>query len=218
MEDASLYVAGLALLEQNLHTLDTHGLLDAQPFDKMMMEAREPLEWQFKQLDQAVGLSFKSKFHFALVGHLLKGFRHQNTNTVARSIRLLNILLGIVAKCEKRDKFQVTVTSAPYLAALVSVSEEVRCRCHLRYHHNENTFVVSTTSTSNSTNTNNTSNSNSNSNNKSKSQTPVTPTVQSPTSQPSQSTNIKINGTNATTTSGAPAWVKEIMLWRGFFH
>ena len=37
-----------------------------------MTVTREPLEWHFKQLDHAVGLSFKSNFHFALVGHLLK--------------------------------------------------------------------------------------------------------------------------------------------------
>jgi neurofibromin 1 len=133
LEDAGLYVAGLALLEQNLHTLEAHGLLENQSFEKLMMDAREPLEWQFKQLDQAVGLSFKSKFHFALVGHLIKGFRHPVQNTVARTIRLLHILLNIVAKSEKRDKFHVTATSVPYLAALVSVSEEVRCRCHLKY-------------------------------------------------------------------------------------
>ena len=133
LEEASLYAAGLALLEQNLHTLEVHSLLDIQPLEKIMMEAREPLEWQFKQLDQAVGLSFKSKFHFALVGHLIKGFRHPVQNTVARTIRLLNMILCIIAKTEKRDKFQVTQTSAPYLAALISVSEEVRCRCHLKY-------------------------------------------------------------------------------------
>ncbi len=133
LEDASLYVAGLALLEQNLHTLETHGILENQSIEKTMMDAREPLEWQFKQLDQAVGLSFKSKFHFALIGHLIKGFRHPVQNTVARTIRLLHILLGIVAKHEKRDKFQVTQTSIPYLAALISVSEEVRARCHLKY-------------------------------------------------------------------------------------
>lgn len=108
LEDASLYVAGLSLLEQNLHTLESHGILDSLPLEKMMMEAREPLEWQFKQLDQAVGLSFKSKFHFALVGHLIKGFRHPIQNTVSRTIRLLNMLLGIVAKSEKRDKFQAS--------------------------------------------------------------------------------------------------------------
>jgi hypothetical protein len=28
---------------------------------------------------------------------------------------------------------KVTQTSIPYLAALISVSEEVRCRCHLKY-------------------------------------------------------------------------------------
>ena len=107
LEDASLYASGLALLEQNLHTLETHGILESQSIEKIMMDAREPLEWQFKQLDQAVGLSFKSKFHFALVGHLIKGFRHPVQNTVARTIRLLHILLGIVAKSEKHDKFQV---------------------------------------------------------------------------------------------------------------
>lgn len=37
-----------------------------------MGTTREPLEWHFKQLDHAVGLSFKDNFHFALVGHLLK--------------------------------------------------------------------------------------------------------------------------------------------------
>ena len=29
----------------------------------------------------------------------------------------------------------MTATSVPYLAALVSVSEEVRCRCHLKYNY-----------------------------------------------------------------------------------
>lgn len=38
-----------------------------------MMETRDPLEWHFKQLDHAMGLSFKANFNFALVGHLLKG-------------------------------------------------------------------------------------------------------------------------------------------------
>lgn len=134
LEETGLYAAGLALLEQNLHTLEKSNLFDASTsFEKTMMDVREPLEWQFKQLDQAVGLSFKSKFHFALVGHLIKGFRHPIQSTVARTIRLLHMILGLVAKVEKRDKFQVTPTSAPYLAALINVSEEVRNRCHLRY-------------------------------------------------------------------------------------
>ena len=38
-----------------------------------MMETREPLEWHFKQLDHSMGLSFKTNFNFAMVGHLLKG-------------------------------------------------------------------------------------------------------------------------------------------------
>ena len=41
------------------------------------MAVREPLDFQFKQMDLAVGLSFKYNFNFALVGHLLKGKQHQ---------------------------------------------------------------------------------------------------------------------------------------------
>lgn len=43
------------------------------------------------------------------------------------------MLLGIIAKPTKRDKFEVTPESAAYLAALVSVSEEVRSRCHVKH-------------------------------------------------------------------------------------
>ena len=80
LEETQLYASGLALLEQNLHTLDhmlnlfentpTH---QQQTLERIMMDAREPLEWQFKQLDASMGLSFKSNFNFALVGHLIKG-------------------------------------------------------------------------------------------------------------------------------------------------
>lgn len=97
------------------------------------MVTREPLEWHFKQLDHAVGLSFKSNFHFALVGHLIKGYRHPTPTTVSRTSRVLTMLLAIVAKPQKRDKFEVTPESIAYLTALVSVSEEVRSRCHVKH-------------------------------------------------------------------------------------
>jgi len=48
-------------------------LLLLQSLERMMMETREPLEWHFKQLDHSMGLSFKTNFNFAIVGHLLKG-------------------------------------------------------------------------------------------------------------------------------------------------
>ncbi|KAG7207079.1 hypothetical protein KM043_000959 [Ampulex compressa] len=133
LDEASLYASGLALLEQNLHTLDSQGTFDDKTLEKVMMSTREPLEWHFKQLDQAVGLSFKSNFHFALVGHLLKGYRHPTPTTVTRTARVLTMLLAIVAKPYRRDKFEVTPDSVAYLAALVSVSEEVRSRCHIRH-------------------------------------------------------------------------------------
>ncbi|XP_058804864.1 neurofibromin [Phymastichus coffea] len=133
LDEASLYASGLALLEQNLHTLDSQGTFDDKPLEKVMMSTREPLEWHFKQLDHAVGLSFKSNFHFALVGHLLKGHKHPTPTTVTRTTRVLNMLLAIVAKTSRRDKFEVTPDSVAYLAALISVSEEVRSRCHIRH-------------------------------------------------------------------------------------
>lgn len=133
LDEASLYASGLALLEQNLHTLDSQGIFDEKSLEQVMMTTREPLEWHFKQLDHAVGLSFKANFHFALVGHLLKGFRHPTPTTVSRTARVLTMLLAIVAKPQRRDKFEVTPESVAYLTALVSVSEEVRSRCHIKH-------------------------------------------------------------------------------------
>lgn len=61
LDEVSLYASGLALLEQNLHTLDSQGIFETRTLEDIMMSTREPLEWHFKQLDHAVGLSFKSK-------------------------------------------------------------------------------------------------------------------------------------------------------------
>ena len=51
---------------------------------------------------------------------------------MVRTTRVLSTLLSIVAKSESHDKFKVTATSVPYLAALVSVVEEVRTRCTIK--------------------------------------------------------------------------------------
>ncbi|GAB6033713.1 Neurofibromin 1 [Chamberlinius hualienensis] len=133
LDEQTLYASGLALLEQNLHTLDAQGTFENQSLENVMMSTREPLEWHFKQLDHTVGLSFKTNFHFALVGHLLKGFRHPTPNTVTRTARVLHNLLAIAAKVHRRDKFEVAADNVAYLAALVPVSEEVRSRCHLKH-------------------------------------------------------------------------------------
>lgn len=133
LDEVTLYAAGLALLEQNLHTLNSQNLFEKQTLSEVMMTTREPLEWHFKQLDHAVGLSFKSNFHFALVGHLLKGFRHPTPTTVSRTSRVLTMLLGIIARPNRRDKFEVTSESVAYLTALVACSDEVRSRCHVKH-------------------------------------------------------------------------------------
>ncbi|CAH2003701.1 unnamed protein product [Acanthoscelides obtectus] len=133
LDEASLYASGLALLEQNLHTIESQGVFDEQTLESVMMQVRDPLEWHFKQLDHAVGLSFKANFHFALVGHLLKGYRHPTPTTVSRTIRILTMLLSIVARPQRRDKFEVTLDSVAYLTALVGYSDEVRSRCHIKH-------------------------------------------------------------------------------------
>lgn len=133
LDEVTLYAAGLALLEQNLHTLNSQNIFDKQTLPEIMMATREPLEWHFKQLDHAVGLSFKSNFHFALVGHLLKGFRHPTPTTVSRTARVMIMLLGIIARPNRRDKFEVTSDSVAYLTALVACSDEVRSRCHVKH-------------------------------------------------------------------------------------
>ena len=133
LDEIILYASGLSLLEQNLHTLDSQNMFETESLDTIMLATREPLEWHFKPLDNSVGLSFRGNFHFALVGHLLKGFRHPYPATVTRTTRVLCMLLSIVAKPYKRDKFDVTPHNVAYLSALVSVSEEVRSRCHVKH-------------------------------------------------------------------------------------
>ena len=69
---------------------------------------------------------------------IFPGFRHPNQDTVSRTTRILSMLLDIVAKTpsapgqpQQKDKFEVTPHNVAYLAALVSVSEEVRSRYNL---------------------------------------------------------------------------------------
>merc|ERR1711962_826436 len=134
LDEIALYASGLALLEQNLHTLDCQNTFDSQSLESIMLATRDPLEWHFKQLDHSVGLSFRANFHFALVGHLIKGYRHPSPATVTRTTRIFSMLLSIIAKPNGRDKFEVTPDNVAYLSALVSVSEEVRLRCHVDNH------------------------------------------------------------------------------------
>ena len=83
------------------------------------------LEWYFKQQDHSVGLSFKSNFHFALVGHLIKGFRHPSSATVSRTTRVLSLLLDIVGKSQGKDKYEVTKNNVAYLGTYVQAGTKV---------------------------------------------------------------------------------------------
>ena len=107
-------------------------MMIVQTLEKMMMGIRSPMEWEFKALDQQAGLSFRSNFHFAVVGYLLKGLRSDAPPGVQSSTgRLLSFLLTVVARPTRREKYEVTMESLPYLLALLPLSEEVQRRCHL---------------------------------------------------------------------------------------
>ncbi|XP_062815886.1 neurofibromin isoform X2 [Anolis carolinensis] len=133
LDEVNLYSAGTALLEQNLHTLDNLRVFNDKSPEEVFMEIRRPLEWHCKQMDHFVGLNFNSNFNFALVGHLLKGYRHPSATIAARTIRILHTLLALVNKHRNCDKFEVNTQSVAYLAALLTVSEEVRSRCSLKH-------------------------------------------------------------------------------------
>ncbi|XP_029372562.1 neurofibromin isoform X2 [Echeneis naucrates] len=133
LDEVNLYSAGTALLEQNLHTLDTMRVFNDKSPEEVFMEIRCPLEWHCKQMDHFVGLNFSANFNFALAGHLLKGYRHPSPTTVARTVRILHTLLTLISKHLKCDKFEVNTQSVAYLAALLTVSEEVRSRCSLKH-------------------------------------------------------------------------------------
>uniref|UniRef100_A0ABM5EN50 Neurofibromin isoform X1 n=1 Tax=Pogona vitticeps TaxID=103695 RepID=A0ABM5EN50_9SAUR len=133
LDEVNLYSAGTALLEQNLHTLDNLRVFNDKSPEGVFMEIRRPLEWHCKQMDHFVGLNFNSNFNFALVGHLLKGYRHPSPTIAARTVRILHTLLALVNKQRNCDKFEVNTQSVAYLAALLTVSEEVRSRCSLKH-------------------------------------------------------------------------------------
>ncbi|KTF96680.1 hypothetical protein cypCar_00009924, partial [Cyprinus carpio] len=116
LDEVNLYSAGTALLVQNLHTLDNLLVFNDKSPEEVFMEIRQPLEWHCKQMDHSVGLNFNSNFNFALVEHLLKGFIHPSPTTVARTIRILHMLLALVGKHLNCDKFEVNTQSVAYLA------------------------------------------------------------------------------------------------------
>ncbi|KAB1264830.1 Neurofibromin [Camelus dromedarius] len=97
LDEVNLYSAGTALLEQNLHTLDSLRIFN----DK--------------------------------VDKLSVGYRHPSPAIVARTVRILHTLLTLVNKHRNCDKFEVNTQSVAYLAALLTVSEEVRSRCSLKH-------------------------------------------------------------------------------------
>ncbi|KAJ7406446.1 hypothetical protein WISP_133703 [Willisornis vidua] len=101
LDEVNLYSAGTALLEQNLHTLDSLRVFNDKSPEEVFMEIRRPLEWHCKQMDHFVGLNFNSNFNFALVGHLLKGTRKSFDHLISDT------------KAPKRQDMESGITTPP---------------------------------------------------------------------------------------------------------
>nr|XP_039272479.1 neurofibromin-like [Styela clava] len=132
LEDTSIYSAGLSLIEQNLNHLDEMNVFGKQPPASFLMNMRSRLERHFQQLDQALGISFKSRFHFAFVSYILKGFRHPDSSVVSRAIRILQFMLELTSRHRQCEKYEVNPDSVAYLTALLPVSAEVQRYCGTR--------------------------------------------------------------------------------------
>uniref|UniRef100_A0A7M5VE60 Ras-GAP domain-containing protein n=3 Tax=Clytia hemisphaerica TaxID=252671 RepID=A0A7M5VE60_9CNID len=126
--EQSLYPAALCLLEQNLYVSQENNLYTVNTLQSSLLEYRNDIayHWIFKQLDHICGLSFSSSFDFALAALLLKGLRHPSAKTKSSAIRILHYLLTICSKAQgTKEKFEVNKHTVPYLAVLMSVSDEV---------------------------------------------------------------------------------------------
>ncbi|CAJ0942827.1 unnamed protein product, partial [Mesorhabditis belari] len=127
LEHATIYEYAIQLLFANLSNLDHMGVFEhTTSLEKFAMEARIPLEWDLKAVDQCAGLSFKANFNFALVGYLLKGLRQPYLSV--KVVQLLQLLLRITAKSNHQDPYVLTMDNIPYLLALLPFDEKVQQR------------------------------------------------------------------------------------------
>ncbi|XP_075255277.1 uncharacterized protein LOC142347998 [Convolutriloba macropyga] len=104
LDDIGLYSAGLSLMEMNLTTLDAFGLFSNKTPDEVYSDLHPVMEWHFKQIEHTVGLSFRNNFHFALVAHLLKGFRHPHPDVVNRTQLVLDMMLTLISKLKSQRR------------------------------------------------------------------------------------------------------------------
>ncbi|CAJ0578448.1 unnamed protein product, partial [Mesorhabditis spiculigera] len=116
LEHATIYEYAIQLLFANLSNLDHMGVFEHTSLEKYVMDARLPLEWDLKAVDQCAGLSFKANFNFAL------------PYLSAKVVQLLQLLLRITAKSNHQDQYVLTMDNISYLLALLPFDEKVQQR------------------------------------------------------------------------------------------
>ncbi|GMS88529.1 hypothetical protein PENTCL1PPCAC_10704, partial [Pristionchus entomophagus] len=134
LENAVVYEHAIQLLHANLSHLDQMGVFEHTSLEKLVMDARTPLEWDLKTLDQFAGLSFRASFNFSLVGYLLKGLRQPSL--CMKVVQLLHLLLRISAKSGQENgvhsnPYVLTKHNLAFLLALLPFDEKVMSRFRL---------------------------------------------------------------------------------------
>ncbi|KAJ1930831.1 Ras GTPase activating protein ira2, partial [Linderina pennispora] len=97
-----LYKVGLDLLAKVLRALDNCGAFQPENgngFEDFLMSARVPVEKAADQLDEVVGLSFRSSFPAALCLLLLKGMEDVQTKDECYDVVVQ--IINIVSNCRK---------------------------------------------------------------------------------------------------------------------
>ncbi|KAJ3082728.1 Neurofibromin 1, partial [Quaeritorhiza haematococci] len=122
-----IFQSALQLLQVVLKALDHQGCFEEESVSSMLLRAREPIVDVLWQLDNAVGIHFRTDFSFAVAVNLLKGVKHSTTKTATTEV--LRILLEISAKqahLTAGGSSKVGLDRLGYILPLLPTSERLR--------------------------------------------------------------------------------------------
>lgn len=126
LEEATLYSAGVSLMEACIKSLDQCGVFDERTLQEVMQPREEALEWALGQMDRGVGISFSSEFNFAVAALLYKGFSHPLSTVRTRTQELLTTLLLIHSPDRGKSTLELTTNNLAYITALFPKNELLR--------------------------------------------------------------------------------------------
>eukprot|EP00047_Mylnosiga_fluctuans_P015123 m.43539 g.43539 ORF g.43539 m.43539 type:complete len:2596 (+) comp5784_c0_seq3:20-7807(+) len=122
LQHKRLFAAAVPVLEACIVALRGREACVAAAFEEALMAARTPIAGLFDALDRNSGVSFTQNFSFSLSLLLLKGLGHQQTDTVARTTRVLAALHSLDRSAENA----LSPHTFSYLCSLLPQLDELR--------------------------------------------------------------------------------------------